>query len=794
MGRNPVQTFQNLPQIVKGELAPSAPSFSSHPSSGIIPASLAQRFTGDGGLYAGPTSAATFLASLVHEDDKHEVLSVLLDPRIPRTSISASGSSPRDLDILALLPDLSIVDNLINFYYESSTWENRYLNYEAFMSTWSKFKNDSDFQSIYNNDRIFMATVFLIMAIAALYLPSRHQLIAPLNTHPSDLAENYYNQSCILLQRYRMERHPYTLEFVELLLLNTHYQLVTKERCEDLWSSRGELVSVATAMGLHRDPSMWKLPKEEAERHRWAWWNILLTDRWTSFLFGRPLGIANHHFDTSMPGPLDPSIDPSQQLHLPQILIFRLVEILGEIMEDAVSVRPVPHERIMAHDRNLQQWFESFPEELNFNDYQLAKSLASDVLSIRRSGLVSLCMRVMYNHIRFTLHRPYAKSPKYSAAECAATGHNGLTEAQFEQSLEIAINAADRVLYHAMQAKHDFIANKMLLVPGHINWGMVHMFNAAMFFVDQILADPEQPGANLFRGNVKRGIVLAESMRGLPVSDKAYSILAALTPLYDDIPNRDISEHQLEERENKRRKILNFVRRLPFPCFSNPANSPVVVSMPQTTVNNSFSPYSSGSSVSGIASQNNNNNNSSNARNNTNTVNEYPIRNPSHVPSRLVSRKYSHSSLSPPYEPSDSLNHSAMKTPLLPPLSHHIPEPDLHPRSRLEPSPSPLPIMNLQVPYQPQTQPHSLYPPANEHSHGPTSTHVHPASEHSVLNSYILSGGHAHNSSAASSSHVQGTSHPNVGNGENGAMWGSSMEVDSSTWDGFISVVPPVNE
>lgn len=836
MGRNTGTNPRTFTCSIDNEpFSAIASSSSLAPSGGIVPASLAQRYTGDGGLYAGPTSAATFLTLFTNEDynsQHHDKLSMLTDSArgspasSSESAVSAASVGPRDLDVLALLPDLSIVDGLINFYFESSTWENRYLDYVSFTNSWFKFKENPNVTFTNGDDRLFLATVFVVMAVSILYLPSRHQLIAPLNTNPNDLAESYYNHSCTILRRYRTERHSYNLEFVELILLHTHFLLVNKDRCEDLWAHRGELMSIACAVGLHRDPSMWKIPKEEAERRRWAWWNILLTDRWSAFLLGRPLGISNHHFDTCMPGPLDPSIDPSQRQHLPLVLIFRLVEILGVMMDDVVSVRPVPHERIMAHDKNLQQWFESFPEELNFDDYQMAKALSSDILSVRREGLISLCMRVMYNHIRFTLHRPYAKPAKYAAAECSTGQGRGITEAQFEISLEIAISAADRVLHHATQAKHDFVANKMLLVPGHLNWGMVHMFNAAMFFVNQILADPEQPGANLFRGNVKRGIVMAESLKGLPVSDKAFSILAALAPLCEEVQNmHNMSEHQLEERENKRKRILSFVQRLSFPCFSNPVHAPVVPSLPMTSLsnNNNLMPFSlGGSSTSASVSNHPGQNSVSSGRNRNNHSTSASSSHGSSTNEMYHSRSFgsardllpggsgggggyaqpqSHPSRSPSQNPNaapndGNLTRSSVKTPILPPLSQ---------------SNSSLSMLNLQLSYQSQqqSQSHGLYPlQQNEHSQQMSSstsgaahnTHVHAPPSNSnghghnnlmnpnLMNPYLMNGP-SHPSHNASSS--QGQRHSDVGgNGESGAMWGTSMEVDSS-WDGFLSVVPP---
>ena len=64
-----------------------------------------------------------------------------------------------------------------------------------------------------------------------------------------------------------------------MLFRSTHYLTLSKNESEEIWSIRGELVSIGSAMGLHRDPDKWRMHREVAERRRWAWWHILLLER-----------------------------------------------------------------------------------------------------------------------------------------------------------------------------------------------------------------------------------------------------------------------------------------------------------------------------------------------------------------------------------------------------------------------------------------------------------------------------------------------------------------------------------
>src|SRR6188768_608635 len=104
-------------------------------------------------------------------------------------------------------------------------------------------------------------------------------------------------------------------------------------------------------------------------------------------MFGRPISIASHHFDTQLPSYCDPSLDKSGRLYLPNIALFRLAFILGDIMDDAVSIRPVPYENVQANDRALTQWMDNLPHELDLDEYRVARSLASSNIATRRLGV-----------------------------------------------------------------------------------------------------------------------------------------------------------------------------------------------------------------------------------------------------------------------------------------------------------------------------------------------------------------------------------------------------------------------
>lgn len=570
-----------------------------------VPGVLAEK--GKGGFYAGPTSTATLLFSLKAATDVREVtddyerISLETDSEDTQTDISRGF----DDDLLAQLPAIHIIDGLVDFYLSFCNWMYRHIHPESFKASWSRFKEKA------SANRLTLATLSLVMAVAVRYLPEGHALLTALQHRDrEEVGELFHHVACEALSRYRTESRSLSLELVELLLIRTHYLTLSKNESEEIWSIRGELVAIGTAMGLHRDPEKWKMSRELAERRRWAWWHIILLERWQCFLFGRPLSVASHHFDTRMPSYVSPNVDKTGRLFLPNIHMFRLADILGDIVDDAVSVRAVPYSRVMEHDKDLCSWLEDLPKELDLDEYRLARSLASPDPADTRLGVLSLIIRTSYYHIRFTLHRPYAAAPhdnpskpqgpntNSSKSSSFDTSKNQENHARMAQSLDTAASAADKLIQLVAQARPEVIGNSTI-APVHVHWGPFHCFSAAMFFSLQLIADPHQPGASLFRANIRRVLDLLDMSQGVAIADKAGTMLRALRPLYDG----DLEPDGKGEGRSKE-QVIALVKSLAFPYYDSQTNQ---YSRPYHV----DSPHSSGGPASPVVSRQNTSNHSS---------------------------------------------------------------------------------------------------------------------------------------------------------------------------------------
>jgi len=108
----------------------------------------------------------------------------------------AASNQEYDRDILELLPALQTIDALIIYYFEYCKWIYRHGNQPTFTTAWTRFKSGS------SPDRVILATVCMIMAIAVHYLPHRDPLIAYLADNHEELGGRFYD-----VMRTALDRH-----------------------------------------------------------------------------------------------------------------------------------------------------------------------------------------------------------------------------------------------------------------------------------------------------------------------------------------------------------------------------------------------------------------------------------------------------------------------------------------------------------------------------------------------------------------------------------------------------------
>ncbi|GAA6033326.1 hypothetical protein JCM8097_006694 [Rhodosporidiobolus ruineniae] len=147
----------------------------------------------------------------------------------------------------------------------------------------------------------------------------------------------------------------------------------------------GRLIGAAQLLGLHLDPSQWRIPRAERSVRKRLWWAVLISDKWRCALFGRPSNLSVQ--DSDVPLPTLDDADSDQPLLSSQTLSFqsfiamcKLTLVLDSLLSSFFTVRALrspgsPAERLqklevvgielVALEQSLPQELLDLPDEFN---------------------------------------------------------------------------------------------------------------------------------------------------------------------------------------------------------------------------------------------------------------------------------------------------------------------------------------------------------------------------------------------------------------------------------------------
>ncbi|BGP22485.1 hypothetical protein JCM10295v2_001364 [Rhodotorula toruloides] len=139
--------------------------------------------------------------------------------------------------------------------------------------------------------------------------------------------------------------------------------------------SLGRLVAAAHLLGLHLDPSKWRLPYSERILRKRLWWSILQQDKWRALWYGRPSIITREDWNVPLPTveELLPAATREQQLSMHSfVAMCRLTEIVDSILSSFLTVRALSSSRSPTETLKL---LEKISLELIALDYNLPVEL-----------------------------------------------------------------------------------------------------------------------------------------------------------------------------------------------------------------------------------------------------------------------------------------------------------------------------------------------------------------------------------------------------------------------------------
>jgi hypothetical protein len=192
----------------------------------------------------------------------------------------------------------------------------------------------------------------------------------------------------------------------------------------------GIIIRQAFRMGYHRDPKHFpNMPVFEGEMRRRSWAMIRHFDLMNSFQIGLPSNIQSGQYDTALPRNLIDSDFDESSTELPvsrpetdvdQITYFiakgRMMTVFEKILNQELSLAPVPYDRIMELDSELRQAHSTVPLPLRHKPMSQSFADPSHVIMVR------LNIELLYQKSICVLHRKYLTqktSNSYSRDACA---------------------------------------------------------------------------------------------------------------------------------------------------------------------------------------------------------------------------------------------------------------------------------------------------------------------------------------------------------------------------------------
>ncbi|GAA5847822.1 hypothetical protein JCM9279_006649 [Rhodotorula babjevae] len=107
----------------------------------------------------------------------------------------------------------------------------------------------------------------------------------------------------------------------------------------------GRLASAAQILGLHLDPTLWRIPRDERVLRKRLWWSVLITDKMRALWYGRPSNISRDSWNVSLPTLDDLDAAPDSLSAQSFIASCKLTVIIDSVLSDFFTVRSLASPR-----------------------------------------------------------------------------------------------------------------------------------------------------------------------------------------------------------------------------------------------------------------------------------------------------------------------------------------------------------------------------------------------------------------------------------------------------------------
>ena len=345
-----------------------------------------------------------------------------------------------DEEIFSLLPPKHEVDIQAVFYFR--TWETTYriLHEPTFWEEYNSFWERRD-----DKQAGFAAILILIVATMKCATVKEGVFVGDV-TSDRDAASNLIETCETWLNRQPRKR--LTLPFFQLQCLALLAKRVNCVKLKQDWLAAGDVVRLAMASGMHRDPSLLatgRMSEYEKEMKKRLWYTIAELEVQSSIDNGLQSALTSLYFDTPAPTNLS---DEAFSLETKVMPAGRPIGSFTSTSYLITTLRSLPlriHLTKLLNDPSSQL---QYTDILHY-DEQITSAAAdlpswTDARAIIPSALLELQLR----QYLLVLHKPYAKKASM--------------ETRFAYSFTASVEAASSII-----ATHDDLASQNILVLNH---------------------------------------------------------------------------------------------------------------------------------------------------------------------------------------------------------------------------------------------------------------------------------------------------------------------------------------
>lgn len=489
---------------------------------------------------------------------------------------SPFGVRPLVEQLCAYLPSLATARRAFRIYRYNVSW--MYDPIASLDELWNDFYGDSAHRShLLHPHRVSL--IFSVLSLGVLFDVGRPE---------HHTAERYYHWSWAALQLSN-PGDANTLEHVQTIHLVGQYLCNRKngKHADSFFPLMGTAMRSAISLGLHREGTAWNLAPAELEDRRRLFWELYASDCFRSLAYGRPCSIQDSHVDAQFPSCRADS-GLSDVFHTVK---FQVVRLLNRILD--VAQRPdVAYSTVLDFDRELRELWVRLPPELNplpsgghatswnldldrvARQHQDDDNNDDDEASMRALHLFlqGHTIVININQSILHLHRPWfvraleqdrrpsittSASNRNSARDRAAPSSpppasdvdRDAFDSRFARSI-VAVSESSRSLIHSSQA----ILDRVPTLGGAWNYFWQHCFNAGVCQCLQMLHNPSSMTTFGAWDDVRRALSILKRAR----PDEGDVVWAGKIDLLEQLQAR--AEATLREVSASRRPLSTMDR------------------------------------------------------------------------------------------------------------------------------------------------------------------------------------------------------------------------------------------